>query len=599
MFELIDDIKSLKQCLISKELKKIFLLLVLMVFEAFLTAVGVGVVPVYVSFLLNPSIVAKVIYLSDIMPVMPAVVTPTLAIIASLILILVISLKNIVTIFITYVQLRFVYGVQARMGERMFAIYQSASYEWLLGTNSSELVRKIQHDTSEIANRVLMSLLELVKNTLILLFIVGVMMAGLQWPIMVILGMMSLGFFGLQAAMRKKIKETGHIIRREIKNNIQNIQQGFGAIIDTRLLMREEYVQKGFKKSVRRAAKARWTQGTLMRSIPPLIEILSVMVLLSAFLLQVNINSSFEESLPGLTLLVVAVTRLKQISSQMAHSLNNIQAGKVYLPGLVQDIEKHTKKGGIQNAKKVERIGIRFNRMKLNDVSYSYGESKKPAIKHIDISVSRGDSIGLIGSTGSGKSTLVNVILGLLVPQYGEVKVNGVALRDDKSEWWKMIGYVPQSIYLIDNTIRANIAFGIADDEIDKHRLANAVRSAQLERFIDELPEGLDTIVGERGVKLSGGQKQRIGIARALYPDPQVLVMDEATSALDTQTEKELMQTIESLMGEKTMVMIAHRLTTLEKCDRLYVLEKGELVSVGTYDDMMTKVVKNNGTVSA
>ncbi len=589
MHELLNDIRSLQRFFSEKDYRKIAVLFALMLFDAVLAAIGVGVIPAYMAFLLNPSVVEKIPYLAGVLPLMPARITTFLAVTASVVLILVISIKNISSIFTAHVQLRFVNGLLTKMSETLFAGYQSAPYAWHLGTCSSELIRKIQHDPGEVVNRVLMSILDFLKNTLILLSLLWMMAATLHWSVNLILLMMGLGMLGLQTAMKQKIKQTGAILREELKKTIQHVQQAFGAIVDTRLLGREQFFLNSFQKSVRRAARARVIQGTLMRATPALIEILSVLVLLMAFLVQINTRNSLEQSLPGLTLLVVAVLRLKQIATTISQSFNSIHSGRVYLPSLVDDLERHTRHGEQQKKEKMAILGARFDELRLDAVTYSYDNTDKPAIDAIDLVIRRGESIGLVGPTGSGKSTLVNVILGLLIPQQGEIQVNGMQLHNDRTEWWRMIGYVPQTIYLIDDTIRANIAFGIPEKEIDQQKLTDAVRSAQLEKFINELPQGLDTVVGERGVRLSGGQRQRIGIARALYPDPQVFIMDEATSALDNQTEKDVMVAIERLMGERTMIMIAHRLTTVEKCDRLYLLHAGQIVNHGKYENLINE----------
>jgi ABC-type multidrug transport system fused ATPase/permease subunit len=245
-----------------------------------------------------------------------------------------------------------------------------------------------------------------------------------------------------------------------------------------------------------------------------------------------------------------------------------------------------------------EFVGINQNRVKAeigksqksnfnsdlfcSKISFSYLNSSNKAIEDISFKILRGQSVGLIGPSGSGKSTLVDIILGLLKPDSGDIKVDGQNLTDCLRDWQNKIGYVPQSIYLIDDSLRKNIAFGIKEEDIDDDAVIRAIKAAQLEEFVQDLPNKLETFVGERGVRLSGGQRQRIGIARALYHDPEVLVLDEATSALDMETEKEVMKSVNMLHGKKTLIIVAHRLTTVEDCDYLYKLEKGKIVSEGT-----------------
>jgi ABC-type bacteriocin/lantibiotic exporter with double-glycine peptidase domain len=224
------------------------------------------------------------------------------------------------------------------------------------------------------------------------------------------------------------------------------------------------------------------------------------------------------------------------------------------------------------------------DQIELSGVNFQYPGSDRQTLFDISVSIQRGISIGFIGQSGAGKSTLIDIILGLLTPTRGSVLVDGVDIRKGMKGWQNQLGYVPQTIHLTDQTLRQNVAFGLADSDIDEPAVLNALRAAQLEDFVRELPEGLNTEVGERGVRLSGGQRQRIGIARALYHNPSVLVLDEATSALDTSTEKSLMEVVQAMGGEKTILIITHRLSTIEKCDRVIRLKAGRIVKENDSD---------------
>jgi ABC-type multidrug transport system fused ATPase/permease subunit len=227
------------------------------------------------------------------------------------------------------------------------------------------------------------------------------------------------------------------------------------------------------------------------------------------------------------------------------------------------------------------------DRIEVEELTFRYAADADLTLNHINLQIQKGQAIGLIGRSGAGKSTLVDVILGLLTPESGDIKVDGVSVLNDLRAWQSLIGYIPQSIFLMDQTIARNIAFGVADEHIDLHRLNRAVEAAQLSELVDQLPDGLDTFVGERGIRLSGGQRQRIGIARALYHEREILILDEATSALDNETEALVSQAIQSLSGTKTMIIIAHRLSTIEHCDRIYLLEKGQVVKSGSYQEVV------------
>jgi ATP-binding cassette, subfamily B, bacterial PglK len=223
----------------------------------------------------------------------------------------------------------------------------------------------------------------------------------------------------------------------------------------------------------------------------------------------------------------------------------------------------------------------------FNGVSYRYPGNHEPAIDNLTLEIPRGYAVGFVGASGAGKTTLGDLLLGLLNPNDGKVLVDGVDIHDNLPGWYKNVGYIPQFIFLADSTVKQNIAFGLPEEEISEEKLKNAIKAAQLESLIGELPMGVDTVIGERGIRLSGGQRQRVGIARALYNDPDVLMMDEATSSLDNLTEYYVMEALEALKGERTIIMIAHRLTTVMNCDVLYLMERGKIVQQGTYSELI------------
>ena len=227
--------------------------------------------------------------------------------------------------------------------------------------------------------------------------------------------------------------------------------------------------------------------------------------------------------------------------------------------------------------------------LELNEITYAYPSAGEPSLKKVSLVLKHGEAVGIIGTSGAGKSTLVDILLGLLSPDSGEVRVDGRDIQENLRNWQDQIGYVPQSIFLIDDTLRRNVAFGLSDEQIDASAVQRAIRDAQLEEFVDSLPDGQETIVGERGVRLSGGQRQRIGIARALYHAPTVLVLDEATSSLDNATEQGVMESVHALQGDKTLVIVAHRFSTVEHCDHLFRLEKGRVVDEGKTEVVLGK----------
>jgi ATP-binding cassette, subfamily B, bacterial PglK len=275
-------------------------------------------------------------------------------------------------------------------------------------------------------------------------------------------------------------------------------------------------------------------------------------------------------------------------------SANGIRYNTHSLNVLYSDL-KELEKTKVEESRQLDTINKKsttfslgkLNQILLDRISYQYPNSQKNALEEVSLEIKQGESIGIIGKSGSGKTTLVDVILGLLTPQGGDIKADGVSVYNNLRSWQNMLGYVPQSIFLIDDTLERNIAFGVVDHEIDRDRLDRAIHASQLAEFVNELPLGLQTVVGERGVLLSGGQRQRIGIARALYYEREVLVFDEATAALDNDTESLVTEAIQSLSGQKTMIIIAHRLSTIERCDRIYMMQAGRIVKSGSYQEVV------------
>jgi ABC-type multidrug transport system fused ATPase/permease subunit len=295
-------------------------------------------------------------------------------------------------------------------------------------------------------------------------------------------------------------------------------------------------------------------------------------------------NKAVGDILPVLSLFGAAAFRLLPTLSQVINSFMSISINRPIVNNLYTDLS--LKIPATTNDRKSRKL---LNRIDVEGLSFSYARTTRDALSDVSISICRGEAVGLIGSSGSGKSTLVDILLGLLEPTSGNVLVDGHDIQENLREWQDQIGYVPQSIFLTDDTLRRNVAFGLPKDQIDDDAVNSAIRSAQLEDFVASLADGLDTIVGERGVRLSGGQRQRIGIARALYNNPDVLVLDEATSSLDTETEHGVMQAVQALQGDKTVIIVAHRLSTVEYCDRLYRLENAQIVDEGTFSEVTSR----------
>ncbi len=581
------DLNKLRPLFDRRDKWKFVILFGLMFLGSLLETVGIGAIPAFVSLIMKPSSLSEFRWIGDMFTGLPDEPSIQLVFWASLALLLFIISKNIFLVFVYYVQARVVVGQRVLLSDRMFRVYQSAPYQWHLQRSSAELLRNIQNDTAKVLSNVLMPFLDLVMAITMAVSIVTLLVVNT--PSAALMGFMitAIGLFIVIRLFQKRLRNIGGTLWREASEILKSIQQGFGALVDARILGHEAYLNKVHKAALLRQAKAERHQILIARSTPFAIETFAIAGLLTILLILIKTSENLASILPLIALLGVATLRLKQIATRLASSINLINVGRAFIPGIMNDLKELTT---IEKEHKTRHSGKQkieaFEALSIESVQYSYPNSDLPALNDISLQLNRGESIALVGATGCGKSTLVNAILGLLEPESGRILVNGVNIFQDLEGWRTHLGYIQQSIYLIDDTIRANVAFCVPQDEVDDEHLWATLRSARLEEFIHTLPEGLDTIVGERGVRLSGGQRQRLGIARALYPNPEVLIMDEATSALDNKTEVEVMQAIQNLKKDRTLIMIAHRLSTVKDCDRLHFLRNGKMEDYGTYAEL-------------
>lgn len=587
MLDLLRDLGRLRPLLTRGNKWQFVILLGLMFMGSLLDAAGIGLIPTFVTLVMKPSSLSKNRWVGEWFKGLPDEPSVHLVLWVSVALIGFIIFKNLFLTLVFYIQSRIVTAHRVMLSDRMFRTYQSAPYEWHLQRSSSELMRNIQNDTAQIISGVIMPFLDVIMSLIMTGIIIIVLAYSTPGPTFVSLLVTGAGLIGVIRVFRNQLRHTGDIFRRETMMMIKAIQQGFGALIDARIIGCEDYLRKVYKGSLERVAKAQIRQFTIQKLTPYAMETFAILGLLGVLLLLIKAKDSLAAVLPIITLLAVATIRLKQLASQIAASINNMNAARASIPGIINDLREleTIESNRLSKASTMQVIG-NFNSLRLENVTYTYPNAEKPAVQNISLELKRGESIAFVGPTGCGKSTLVNLILGLLNPKSGRVTVNETDICLDIKGWRAHLGYIQQSIYLIDETIRANVAFGIPQKGVNEAQLWTALKSAQLDNFVMTLPKGLDTIVGEHGVRLSGGQRQRLGIARALYRNPEVLVMDEATSALDNKTEEDVMQAIQSLKQGRTLIMIAHRLTTVEDCDRLYFLREGRLEHVGPYDEL-------------
>jgi ABC-type multidrug transport system fused ATPase/permease subunit len=492
-------------------------------------------------------------------------------------------LKNLFLVFSTWFQRGFLTRATARIASRILEIYIGQPYGYHLTKNSSTLIRNTQDASMVVASGVEPALV-IVSESLIALSLFLILLFVEPLGTIAVVGSLLLSTFVFQKVSDKKLQRWGSERQIEKSSIIKTIQQGLGAVKDIHVLGRQEwFVRDHMRHQVRDGELLR--RINTLQAIPRLwLEVMAIAGLAGLVLIMLATGDDVSSIIPTVGLFAATAFRVLPSITKLVNSRQILKISRSTLLTIHHDLGL-----SVEKPKSVSSQSFNFDRLEANKVTFAYEEPNSDVLIDVTIAISRGEAVGFVGQSGSGKSTLIDIMLGLLEPQSGSVLINAQTIENVKQSWQKQIGYIPQTIFLMDDSLRRNIAIGIADAEIDEYAIIEALKSAQLEDFVASLPEGLDTVVGERGVRLSGGQRQRIGIARALYHRPSVLVLDEATSSLDTETEHGVMQAVQALQGDKTVIIVAHRLSTVEYCDRLYRLDAGRIVDEGTFDEVMNR----------
>jgi len=495
--------------------------------------------------------------------------------------------KNAYLAVLGYMQASYAHDIRKELAYRLFHAYLFKPYTFHLQRNTAQLIQRISVETSHLSSGVLLPLLLFFTEGMIAIGISILVLSFTSIMAVFVLLLIGVGSGLLFKILRKRLIRWGKLRQYHEGMRIQQIQQGLGGIKDAKLLGREQSFLDAFEWHNVASAEVNRNQDVAAQLPRLWIETLAMFGLIATVCVLWVQGMKWNEIFPLLGLFAIAAFRLAPSMNRILGALQQLR----FNFSVVEIIDKELKaveEGFSAVAAKDESMPVKLvNALELENVSYQYPQNKDLSLQDINIEIKFGQTIGFVGSSGSGKSTLIDIIIGLLEPVKGKISIDGVDYLGCLRGWQNKIGYVPQTIYLSDESLRRNIAFGLSDDEIDESAVWRAIESAQLIEFVNSLPEGLDVIVGERGVRLSGGQRQRIGIARALYHDPQILVLDEATSALDSLTEAEVMEAINNFHGEKTILIVAHRLSTIKSCDVINVLEHGKLVAHGGYDYLL------------
>lgn len=488
--------------------------------------------------------------------------------------ILVYVVKNLYIIWMQWVQYRFIYNGQRRMAYRLLTHYMNQSYLFHTAHNSSALLRNVNTDTSQLFSCIQAAIQLLTEVSVCAVMFVVLLLAD---PIITFVVAITLGGFMLifVKIMNKRMVAYGHLSRECSKDTNRWILQAFGGIKETIILERKNFFVRKYDGYSKKLMDTRRKQQFLSSLPHPIMEMTCIGGLLIAVLIKINMNTDMQEFIPTLTLFAVAAFRLLPCFNRLSKNFATFSYSKASVDAVYDDLklcEEHEKrldeKSELNESVKLEK------EITVKNVTFRYPTIDANVLQDVNVCIPKNKSVAFIGPSGAGKTTLADIILGVLEPQQGSVLVDGVDVQKNMKNWHKKIGYIPQNIFLCDDTLKNNIAFGVRAKDVDEARVWKAIEEAQLKDFIDTLENGIETVVGERGTRLSGGQRQRIGIARALYNNPEFLVLDEATSALDNETEKAVMESIDSLSKTKTLLIIAHRLTTIKNCDYIYEIKE-------------------------
>ena len=491
--------------------------------------------------------------------------------------------KNVFLGVSTWIQRGFLTKISSRLSARMLEIYIRQPYSYHLRQNSSVLIRNTQDASMVVAGGIEPSLTVLSDGLIaISLFVVLVVVEPLGTLSAIAIFLSATYLF--QRFTNSRLQRWGKQRQQQKGKIIQTIQQSLGAVKDVQVLGREQmFIDVHREQQIVDTDLLRRINMT--QALPRLwLEIIAMGSMAALVVIMLWVGKEVNAIVPVVGLFALSAFRVLPSVNKIVNGLQMLRVSRSTIETIHQDLGLEVSEPNI-----AEDVPFEFSTLETMNLNFRYELTEKDVLKDVNISVHRGEAVGFVGQSGSGKSTLIDILLGLLDPKSGSVLINSRGISEVKQQWQHIVGYIPQTIFLMDDSLRRNIAIGIADAEIDEAAITEALKSAQLEDFVASLPEGLDTVVGERGVRLSGGQRQRIGIARALYHRPSVLVLDEATSSLDTETEKGVMQAVQALQGDKTVIIVAHRLSTVEYCDRLYRLDAGRIVDEGTFDEVMNR----------
>lgn len=568
--------------LIGDDLKKLPWMLVLFLTLSLFEVIGLSLIIPYISLIINPDGLSDSYLYDLIIENIDNKSTENILILFGLILVLIFFIKTVLSITINHKILSFANKKGANLRKNLLSCYQKMDYQNYLQRNSSEYIYSIQVLATQFSQNTMIAVLKFMSEGLLVLTILVFLALTNIVALITIFLLISTFIYFYDFLFGKRMKRNGSEINQYQIKTITGVNEAITGFKEIRVLGKEDYFNENVAKTAINYAKSYTSFLVLTSSSRYILELILIIFIVMMVLLSIYSDEDLLMLVPTLTVFGVASLRLMPAANIFSEGLSQLRFGYNSTNIIYNDLVNNEK---VNVSKLTPEVPSIFKDIKLDNVSFSYGINA--VFENVSLTISKGDSIGIIGSTGSGKTTLINLMLGLLAPSSGNIILNNIIIENNSNPLKGISAYIPQNIFLVDDSVKKNVALGILDEEIDEEKVFKSLKSAKLLDVVNGLPEGIETIIGENGNKLSGGQRQRLSLARAFYYNRQLLIMDEATSALDSVTEHEIAKELKALDGEITTIIVAHRFTTLKGCDHIYEIINGQVIYRGKYDDII------------
>ena len=588
----LDIFNKLKYMLTTKQKSLSFFVIIMIIVGSVLEMLGVSAVLPFVEVILLPNEMWDKWYIKPFSQVLHISDQSTLTILLGIAIIFVYIIKNVYLYFSIIFQTVYRSKIQKYLSTKILNAYMKWPYERFIDVNTSEVIRSIDVDITGVYN-LMDNLFRFIGEFLTAILIAVYIIATDAFMAVCIITMAGICFALLTIGLKNKTSYYGEQRRVTYTARGKCAYQAIMGFKEIKVTHTTEHFVKAYDDAYEKQRTAEVKNEYIVNLPERVIEAMCVAILMGVICIKIGIGADMSELVTKLAAFAVAAFRLLPSISRMTRYMNGVIFNNAFLQSAYRNLQQIDSYADEEEKGDIDGINNQNNttfdhELVIKDITWNYQGSEKKILTGLSLSINKGEAIGLMGASGAGKTTLADIILGLLQPQEGSVVMDDMDIFKNPGQWSEIIGYVPQNIFLSDDTIRRNVAFGYSDDEINDVDVWNALEEAQLAGFVKSLPQGLDTQVGERGVKFSGGQRQRVAIARALYKDPDIIVLDEATSALDNETEKAVMEAIDALQGRKTLIIVAHRLSTIKNCDKIYEIINGK-AELRKWDEISTE----------